>query len=156
MRGSEYETCGAGAGLRLSLAKEFQKHGAEVAALVEPVPERYERAVEILGDGFRRLAHHGELEALAETVDAAVVLTPDHTHAEIATDLLAWGISVYLEKPIAISIEDCDRILRAARDAVAAALAATHSIRNGSLPEVVPELDPELRAYFEAGQPCAR
>lgn len=44
----------------------------------------------------------------------------------------------------------------AARDGVAAALAATHSIRNGSLPEVVPELDPELRAYFEAGQPGAR
>jgi predicted dehydrogenase len=47
-------------------------------------------------------------------VDAAFVVTPDATHARIAIDLLNAGIAVYLEKPLAITVADCDAVLAAA------------------------------------------
>ena len=40
----------------------------------------------------------------------------------------------------------------AAREAVAAAVAATTSLRSGGSALQVPELDPDLVAYFDAGQ----
>jgi predicted dehydrogenase len=43
------------------------------------------------------------------------VLSPDYLHAEHAVALLEAGVAVYLEKPMAITTEDCDRILRTAQ-----------------------------------------
>ncbi|MEY9936564.1 Gfo/Idh/MocA family protein [Streptacidiphilus sp. MAP5-3] len=48
-------------------------------------------------------------------LDGVFVLTPDDTHEEIALRLLAAGVNVFLEKPMAITVEGCDRILEAAR-----------------------------------------
>jgi hypothetical protein len=44
----------------------------------------------------------------------------------------------------------------AARYSVVAGCAATHSLRNGGVPVLVPQLDAELAAYFAAGQRHAR
>lgn len=44
----------------------------------------------------------------------------------------------------------------AARDSVAASIAATVSLRSGAIPQRVPELREELRAYFDGGQAGAR
>lgn len=46
-------------------------------------------------------------------LDAVVVATSDRTHAEVATKVLAAGKHLYLEKPMAQTIEDCDRIVDA-------------------------------------------
>lgn len=46
--------------------------------------------------------------------DAAIVCTPNHTHVPVATELLATGIHVLVEKPIATTIEDGKRLLKAA------------------------------------------
>jgi len=51
-------------------------------------------------------------------VDAIFVCTPDHLHAEHAVAALNAGKHVFLEKPMAISIADCDRILAAAEKSV--------------------------------------
>jgi predicted dehydrogenase len=50
----------------------------------------------------------------AGPLDAAIVTTPDDTHAAVAVPLLEAGIAVYLEKPMAITVEDCDRLLAVA------------------------------------------
>jgi len=47
-------------------------------------------------------------------VDAIFVCTPDYLHAEHAVAALEAGKHVFLEKPMAITIEECDRILSAA------------------------------------------
>ncbi|MEO8504306.1 MAG: Gfo/Idh/MocA family oxidoreductase [Acidobacteriota bacterium] len=60
------------------------------------------------------------LEALAENVDAAVVAVPTVAHAEIGCWLLERGIHVLVEKPIASSLAEADRLLAAARDRVLA------------------------------------
>ena len=46
-------------------------------------------------------------------VDAVAVCTPDFLHREHATAALNAGKHVFCEKPLAITIEDCDGILRA-------------------------------------------
>jgi len=49
-------------------------------------------------------------------IDGVFVCTPDHLHAEHAIAALENGKHVFLEKPMAITIEDCDRLLVAARN----------------------------------------
>ena len=46
-----------------------------------------------------------------EHLDGVIITTPDFLHEEHAVFALEHGIPVYLEKPMAISIEGCDRIL---------------------------------------------
>ena len=46
-----------------------------------------------------------------EDVDAVVICTPDYLHEEQAVAALKAGKDVYLEKPMAITTEGCDRIL---------------------------------------------
>lgn len=48
-------------------------------------------------------------------VDAVFVCTPDHLHEEHALAAIEAGKHVFLEKPMAISIEGCDRLIVAAR-----------------------------------------
>ena len=49
-----------------------------------------------------------------ENLDGVIVTTPDFLHEEHAVYALEHKVPVYLEKPIAISIESADRILEAA------------------------------------------
>lgn len=55
-------------------------------------------------------ASHAELTA-SGAIDAVIVTTPDATHAAIAIDLLNAGVAVYLEKPLATTVEAADAVL---------------------------------------------
>ena len=46
-------------------------------------------------------------------IDAIAVMTPDYCHEEQAVAALEAGKHVFCEKPLAISVEGCDNILRA-------------------------------------------
>ncbi len=50
-------------------------------------------------------------------LDAVDVVGPNHTHADHAVAALARGLHVLVEKPLANSVADCDRIIAAARAA---------------------------------------
>lgn len=68
-------------------------------------------------------------EVLADPEICAVfILTPDHLHEEHAVAALEAGKAVYLEKPLAITIEGCDRILRTAK-ATGTRLFVGHNMR---------------------------
>lgn len=62
-------------------------------------------------------------------VDAVFVCTPDWLHEEHAVAALEAGKAVYLEKPMAITLAGCDRILEAAR-ANRAKLYLGHNMRH--------------------------
>lgn len=64
-------------------------------------------------------------------LDAVFVTSPDYMHEEHAVAALQRGIAVYLEKPMAITIEGCDRILAAAAQS-GARLYVGHNMRHMS------------------------
>lgn len=70
---------------------------------------RYEA---VLGGNFTKTTNYQEILDNPD-IDGVFVCTPDHLHAEHAIAALNAGKHVFLEKPMATSIEDCDRILAA-------------------------------------------
>jgi predicted dehydrogenase/nucleoside-diphosphate-sugar epimerase len=52
-----------------------------------------------------------------EGLDVVHVLTPPHAHAPVTLEALSLGCHVLVEKPLATSVEDCDRIAEAAKQA---------------------------------------
>lgn len=105
-----------GAGARSEIAQHVVESGdGAIVAVADPSGAARERAAARFGSPAL-FATHGELIASGEQVDAAFVTSPDHTHAEIAIDLLRAGIAVYLEKPLAIEVADADAILAAAAE----------------------------------------
>jgi myo-inositol 2-dehydrogenase/D-chiro-inositol 1-dehydrogenase len=58
--------------------------------------------------GYRALLAHDD-------VDAVALVTPNHLHEEIGVAALEAGKDVLLEKPMANSVEGCDRLIAAAR-----------------------------------------
>ncbi len=63
------------------------------------------RRPELYGD-YRRLLERKDL-------DAVIIGTPDHWHCLMMTDACAAGKDVYVEKPVANSIAECDAMVRA-------------------------------------------
>ena len=92
---------------------------ARLAALVDRDLERVgSLATELGGDGATPRVFEDTaamLEALGDQLDAAVVAVPTAFHAEVAVPLLAAGVPLLVEKPLASSLEEADRILDAAR-----------------------------------------
>ena len=60
------------------------------------------------------------VEALADEVEAAVIAAPTVAHAELGTRLLKAGIHVLMEKPLAGSLGDADKLVEAAGEAILA------------------------------------
>lgn len=71
---------------------------------------------------------YGDYRELVGRVDAALVATPNTTHADIACFLLEHGIHVLCEKPLATTSADVERMLAAAQ-ASGARLMAAHCLR---------------------------
>jgi predicted dehydrogenase len=118
-----------GIGARSNIALHAVDSGAaQVVAVADPDPAAAERAQRMFGDGVEVYTDHTALIGGAQ-VDAAFVTSPDHTHAAIAVDLLTAGIGVYLEKPLAIHLDDADRILDTAV-ASGAPLYVGHNMRH--------------------------
>lgn len=65
------------------------------------------------GDSVFTSKDYRKMLALKE-LDAIFITSPDHLHEEHAVAALRAGKAVYLEKPMAITIAGCDRILRTA------------------------------------------
>ena len=81
---------------------------AELAAVVDSDPARASEAAQ----GSRALTDHRELPGL---IDAAIIAAPTAAHADIGCDLLAAGIDLLVEKPMAADLASADRLVDAAR-----------------------------------------
>jgi predicted dehydrogenase len=105
-----------GYGLRGSLARVAHRpgEGARVTVVADHDPACRRQAVEQI-DGVRTVDDHRKVIE-DQDVDAVLILTPDHTHADLACAALRAGKAVFVEKPLDITVEGCDRILRTARE----------------------------------------
>ncbi|HVH25478.1 MAG TPA: Gfo/Idh/MocA family oxidoreductase [Vicinamibacterales bacterium] len=56
-----------------------------------------------------------EYDACLETVDAVYIALPNSQHAEFTVRAAAAGVHVLCEKPMAVTIEECERMLDACR-----------------------------------------
>ena len=61
-----------------------------------------------------------DLDSLADQIEAAVVAVPTTEHAAVGCLLLERGIDVLVEKPIAQTLVEADRLVQAAQDRVLA------------------------------------
>lgn len=106
-----------GYGARSTLATHAHKpgEGSRVTVVADPT----ERAKALVRE------RHGEDVACVDTVeemlenhevDAVMILAPDYAHAGIALQTLEAGIATFCEKPMAITIEDCDAMLAMAHE----------------------------------------
>ncbi|WP_229749880.1 Gfo/Idh/MocA family protein [Flexivirga endophytica] len=102
-----------GVGARAHLAKNVEQFGGSVVAAVDPDPRTASATADLFGD----IPLLPDIDALLRdfsALDGAIVASPDDTHAAIAIQLLEAGVPVYLEKPLAITTADCDRVLATA------------------------------------------
>ncbi len=114
---SEFRLGVIGAGGRGALA-DYAHHPEEGMRLVagadvvdkalDDFKERYGPDVFVTKD-YRELLKRDDIHAV-------FITSPDFLHEEHAVAALEAGKHIYLEKPMAITIEGCDRILRVARD----------------------------------------
>jgi len=105
-----------GAGLRGRQWAGFVKAHPDVecVAVVEPDAASREQARPILGAGCTVFADLPE--ALQKVkADAALIVSPSATHADVTTRCLEAGLTVMVEKPLAVTVEEGRRVLEKAR-----------------------------------------
>jgi predicted dehydrogenase len=103
--------CGGVAELR-HLPALRRVSGVEVAALADVDPLRLERVAQQFGVA-RRYSNHSDLIETGD-VDAVAVCVPPALHAVVARAALDAGKHVFIEKPLALCLAECDLLLESA------------------------------------------
>jgi predicted dehydrogenase len=85
----------------------------EPAVLVDADAKRARALAERSGLG-KSVEVMTDYRQLPGKVDAAVVALPNHLHAPVSVELLRQGVSVLVEKPMAINVRECDEMIAAA------------------------------------------
>ncbi len=85
-----------------------------VRVLCDVNPVRLQVAAEYLANKDCRTCTRLEEVLSDPEINTVIVTTPDHTHADIVEACYRAGKTVVCEKPMATTIEDCQRILDAA------------------------------------------
>jgi len=112
----EVGVIGAGARAHELIAALLQIEGVEITAVVDAYKGRVERALERTRG--RAKAYRNYQEILAQkSIDAVVVVTPDHWHRQMVLDAIKAGKDVYCEKPLTYRSAEGVEIAQAARAA---------------------------------------
>ena len=106
-----------------------------LAAFVDPAIDRARRLAGRAG-GADAFAGSEELHG---RVDAVLLATPNALHERLAVPLLAAGVHVLVEKPMARNTAECDRMI-AAGETGGAVLAVGHDFRHFPLARFAKEL----------------
>ena len=85
--------------------------GGQPVAVVDPVAETRQA----VGEQFGIEARFESLEAALDSAafDAVIITTPTFTHKSLAVTAAQAGKHVFLEKPMALSLAECDEIMEA-------------------------------------------
>ena len=86
---------------------------AEVIALADIDAERLQRVADRFGIKHRYAGVHDLVDNPA--IDAVGVCVPAHGHVDVAVAALEAGKHVFIEKPLALSLQECDRLIACAQ-----------------------------------------
>ncbi len=99
--------------------------GAEIVAVCDVNPsieEDTKRAVGNIGDteeavDFSSLRLYTDFEEMLKSaeLDAVSITLPTSLHADFSIKALAAGVNVFCEKPMALNVEDCERMIAEAK-----------------------------------------
>ncbi|HJS76077.1 MAG TPA: Gfo/Idh/MocA family oxidoreductase, partial [Burkholderiales bacterium] len=67
--------------------------------------------------GVERSFTYEEYETCLKSVDAVYIALPNHLHCDYAVRAARAGVHVLVEKPMALTEEECERMIHAAREA---------------------------------------
>jgi predicted dehydrogenase len=98
------------------LAGRAKGLGAEVAAVCDVYEHNAQAALAQASPGAKAYADYRRLLE-DKSLDAVIIASPDHWHARMAIDAAAAGKDMYLEKPMAHTIDEGFAIVKAVRDA---------------------------------------
>src|SRR5436190_6184841 len=106
-----YAVVGLGYSTQIATLPAFAnaRRNSELVALVSDDPEK----LELLGKKYR-VENLYPYEAFAEclrNVDAVYIGLPNHLHAEYTEAAAAAGVHVLCEKPLAVTEEQCERMV---------------------------------------------
>jgi predicted dehydrogenase len=89
--------------------KYAEMEGIELVGIYDLHPERcFDMANQYGAEAY------GDLDDLLKVADIVTVATPATTHAKLALQCLGAGKPVYVEKPLATTLEDADKLIQAA------------------------------------------
>ena len=135
------------AGRSIWLPRLLDNPAYDVTAVVDPNPEARAAALDTYGDAA--CARRRRRPRTASEVDLAVVAVPNHLHATVAAELLAAGVSVFLEKPVCLTLSRGRPLARPSATGGAVLLA-------GSAARYRADVAGAARALGVAGPPAAR
>lgn len=96
----------------------YHAHNPDEGYMVTACCDKYEDTVEFAKEKYGDDVFFSTNidEFLAQDTDAVFIYTPDFLHEEQALAAINAGKHIYLEKPMTITIEGCDKVLRAAKE----------------------------------------
>jgi len=108
------------------------KDRCKIVALVDIYPEKAQAIKEKYSLDAEVFDSHEAMLKSDVKVDMVHVCTPPYTHATISIDCMDKGLNVLTEKPMASSVEECDKMLEAEkRNGVTLGVIAQNRFRNG-------------------------
>lgn len=95
-----------------------QSNGLEIVALCDIVKRNIrDKAIKFkLSDAVKEYTDYQKMLE-EEKPELVAIATESGKHAQIALDCIKWGANIIIEKPIALSLEDADKIIEAAQKA---------------------------------------
>lgn len=125
-----------------NFAELSRENGGEFIGVCDVSEEQAKTIAEKNGCDF-----YTDWRELLDKVDAVSIVTPTETHCEIACAFLEKGVNVLVEKPIALSLEEADKMLETAEKSGAKLMVGHLERFNPAMVALRPHVNNPL--YFE-------